>query len=119
MQRRLSEKYSNDKFDIVIDTYGIQELYEHCPGFLKEGGSFITVGIAFAEYSYGSLLVAVSRMMKNILWPRILGGTPRRYVQVASVANLEGLQKLKGMCEDGKLKVPVDSLWDFPDVFKV
>jgi hypothetical protein len=83
---------------------------------LKESGSYVTVGVAFEYYTYGSMLVAVSRMLRNVLWPRLLGGTPRRYVQVTSTCTFDGLQKLKELCEEGKLKVPIDSIWDFNDV---
>ncbi|EXJ54812.1 hypothetical protein A1O7_10153 [Cladophialophora yegresii CBS 114405] len=62
------------------------------------------------------MLLAVTRMLRNVLLPRLLGGTPRRYVQVASVCTLDGLQKLKELCEYGKLRVPIDSVWDFDDV---
>ncbi|KAJ9603162.1 hypothetical protein H2200_012457 [Cladophialophora chaetospira] len=74
----LAEKYSVSKFDVIIDAYGVQSLYESCTSFLKENGSYVTVGVAFNEYTYGSMLVAVTRMLKNILWPRLLGGAPRK-----------------------------------------
>jgi reticulon-4-interacting protein 1, mitochondrial len=115
----LAEKYSSDEFDIIIDAYGSQSLFDNCTSFLKENGPYVTVGIAFEEYTYGSMLVALSRMVKNLLWPRFLGGTPRKYIQVASVTTLSGLEKLRELCENGKLKVPVDSIWDFDDVPKV
>ncbi|ETI20087.1 hypothetical protein G647_08121 [Cladophialophora carrionii CBS 160.54] len=121
VHKLLAEKYAGDKFDTIIDAYGVQSLFDNCADFLKESGSYITVGIAFDHYTYTSMLLAVSRMLRNVLWPRLLGGTPRRYVQVASVCTLDGLQKLKDLCEDGKLRVPIDSIWDFdnvPDSYK-
>jgi reticulon-4-interacting protein 1, mitochondrial len=115
----LAEKYSGNKFDIVIDAFGAQPLFDNCSTFLAETGPYVTVGVAFDQYTYGSMLVAVSRMLKSILWPRFLGGTPRRYIQVASVCTEKGLSKLKRLCEDGSLRVPIDSLWSFDEVFKV
>ncbi|KIW62267.1 hypothetical protein PV04_10459 [Phialophora macrospora] len=116
VHKLLAEKYCGDKFDTIIDAYGVQSLFDNCAAFLKESGSYVTVGIAFEHYTYGSMLVAVSRMLRNVLWPRLLGGTPRRYVQVTSACTFDGLQKLKELCEEGKLKVPIDSIWDFNDV---
>ena len=115
----LTEKHSSDKFDVIIDAYGVQSLFDNCTSFLKENGSYITVGVAFDEYTYGSMMVAISRMMKNIMWPRILGGAPRQYVQVASACSLQGLERLKRLCEEGKLKVAIDSVWDFLEIAKV
>jgi len=115
----LAEKYSEQPFDVVIDAYGVQELYTNCAGFLKTDGLFVTVGIAFKEYSYGSLFVAVKDMLRNILVSAWGGRDRRRYVQVASTCNLEGLQRLKTMCEDQNMRVPIDSSWSFDDVLKV
>ncbi|KIX06484.1 uncharacterized protein Z518_04460 [Rhinocladiella mackenziei CBS 650.93] len=114
----LAEKYSNNKFDAVVDAYGVQELVDNCHRFLKEGGPFVTVGIAFKEYTYCSMLFAVSRMLKNVLVPRFLGGPPRKYVQVSSLVTPEGLERLKKFCDDGKMTVPIDSCWEFEDVYK-
>ena|ERR1700761_5203139 len=119
VHKLLTEKYSSDKFDTIIDTYGVQSLFDNCTGCLKESGLYVTVGIAFERYTYGSMLVAVIQMLKNLLWPRLLGGTPRKYVQVAAVCTLDGLEKLKELCKQGKMKVPIDSQWDFDDVPKV
>ncbi|EEB97294.1 hypothetical protein MPER_03423, partial [Moniliophthora perniciosa FA553] len=40
------------QFDTVIDCYGVQQLYANCDKFLKEGSSFVTVGVAFMEIAY-------------------------------------------------------------------
>jgi hypothetical protein len=58
-------------------------------------------------------------MLKNVLWPRLLGGIPRKYVQVASACTGTGLEKLRHLCEEGKLKVLIDSSWSFDEVLKV
>lgn len=94
-------------------------MVDHCASFLKESGPFVTVGIAFEAYTYGSMLVAVSRMLKNALWPRLLGGPSRKYIQVASFVDLEGLERLSKYGEAGKLRVPIDSVWGLDDVLKV
>lgn len=115
----LTDKYSDAKFDVIIDAYGSQPLFDNCTNLLKETGSYVTVGVAFEKYTYSSMLVSVTRMLKNVIWPRVLGGTPRTYVQVASVCTPSGLEKLKELCEKGHLKVPVDSCWEFDEVQEV
>jgi hypothetical protein len=102
-----------------MDAYGNQDLFTHCPGFLKEGGSFVTVGVAFSDYTYMSMLWAIACMMKNLTWPWVLGGIPRKYAQVAAVPILQGLEELKELCEKGELKVPVDSCWGLENALKV
>lgn len=119
MPEYLAERYSEQPFDMIIDAYGVQELYNNCASFLKADGSFVTVGIAFSEYSYSSMFFAVKDMLRNILVSAWGGNDRRRYVQVASTCNLEGLQRLKAMCEDQNMRVPIDSSWGFDDVLKV
>ncbi|KEF54332.1 uncharacterized protein A1O9_09498 [Exophiala aquamarina CBS 119918] len=115
----LTERHSKQPFDVIIDAYGVQELYTNCASFLKADGMFVTVGIAFLEYSYGSMFVAVKDMLRNILVSAWGGHDRRRYVQVSSTSSLEGLERLKAMCEDQNMRVPIDSSWAFDDVVKV
>lgn len=115
----LKAKYSEEPFDFVLDAYGVQDLYDHCADFLKPDGHFVTVGIAFAEYSYGSMAVAVKNMLWNVLCSAWGGSATRPYVQVASTCNLEGLERLRAMCEDRAMRVPLDSEWGFTQVLEV
>jgi len=87
VHRYLKERFEGEKFGAVIDAFGVQELFKNCAGFLVEGRPYVTVGPAFADYTYGSLLAAMRLMAKNMLWPRARGGVPRDYVQVTGVAN--------------------------------
>jgi hypothetical protein len=115
----LTERHSELPFDVIIDAYGVQELYMNCARFLKPDGLFVTVGIAFSDYTYASLFVAVKDMLRNIIFSAWGGHDWRRYVQVSATCSLEGLQRLKAMCEDLDLRVPIDSSWDFDDALKV
>jgi hypothetical protein len=115
----LADKFSDTRFSAIIDAYGIQELYTHCAEYLSPGKPFVTVGIAFKEYSISSMLKAASLMLRNILWPRLLGGVQRDYVNITGLVNLETIEKLGLLVEEGKLKVVVDSCWDMEDVLKV
>jgi NADPH:quinone reductase-like Zn-dependent oxidoreductase len=114
----LTANYSNPRFDIIIDAYGAQELYNHSPAYLKEGGPFVAVGVAF-KYTFSSMLYAALLMLKNNFWPRILGGVPRYYVGPTGIATLESMEKLKKLMEDGKLRAVIDSTWDMEDVQQV
>ncbi|KAK7025982.1 hypothetical protein VNI00_015812 [Paramarasmius palmivorus] len=106
-----TQKYA---FDRIIDCYGVQELYSNCDKYLKEGSAFVTVGIAFNEITYTSVLRASFDMIRNMIWPP----SRRKYVQVIGVANREALEKLGQMAEDGKLKVMIDTCWRMEEVFK-
>lgn len=57
--------------------------------------------------------------MSNLLWPIFLGGVDRSYVQVNGIANSKSMERLARMVEEGKLKVPIDSVWSFEDVLQV
>jgi NADPH-dependent curcumin reductase CurA len=42
------------------------------------------------------------------MWPRLLGGVRRGYIQVTAVSNLEAMEELARLVEEKKLKVEVD-----------
>lgn len=115
----LTTNHSNARFDNIIDAYGVQELYDHCPAYLKEGGIFSTVGVAFKEYGFSSVLYSSLLILKNLYWPRVLGGVPRDYVCAAGITTLESMKKLEKLMEKGKLRVVIDSTWDMEDVQQV
>lgn len=54
-----------------------------------------------------------------MLWPRILGGVPRPYVQAASAESLEGMQELAALVEQGRLKVHVSDEFEMEDALQV
>ncbi|CZT00213.1 related to zinc-binding oxidoreductase [Rhynchosporium agropyri] len=114
----LSAEFENDKFDVVMDAFGVQELFSNCEGFLKPGATFVSVGVALQTYSMGSILYSACQMAGNLLRPRILGGVNRQYLQVAATVTLNEMQRLADMARDGKLRVPIDSVWEIDDVLK-
>lgn len=115
----LAGTYVEDKFDVVIDAYGVQDFFAHSAGYLKPRKQFVTVGIAFAEYTTSSLLYAVGQMMKNALLPSWLGGVNRPYAQITGMATLEGLESLRDMVENGQLRGVVDGVWEMENVLEV
>ncbi|KAH7073463.1 chaperonin 10-like protein [Paraphoma chrysanthemicola] len=111
---RLVREYGDERFDVLIDAVGIQEVFNNCPGFLREGKPYVTVGPKLGEYTYSSMLSMIGTTAKNVLWPKILGGTPRPYVQVAATSTQVSMTELAEMVEKGVLKVHVGTLveWD-------
>jgi NADPH:quinone reductase-like Zn-dependent oxidoreductase len=116
----LARRYKDSKFDCVIDAFGIVDIWLHCPDYLTERGLFVNVGIAFQDYTLSRVLYATYLfMLKFPLLPTWLGGVPRRYVTVTGFVNQEGLEKLRALVEEGKLRVVIDSVWDMEDALKV
>jgi NADPH:quinone reductase-like Zn-dependent oxidoreductase len=117
----LAEEYANDKFDMVIDAVGIQDLYANSPSYLKAGKPYVSIGIQSKskKISWGALFGVVGQMLSNMMWPRFFGGTDRPYIQVTAMANLTDMERAATMIRDGKLKVLVDHVWEMKNVLKV
>jgi NADPH:quinone reductase-like Zn-dependent oxidoreductase len=104
------------EFDVVVDAFGLQELWINCPGFLKREGRWVTVGVAIGEYSVLAMLGAVGKMAGNALCPVWAGGVDRRYVQVTATANGKELRELGGMLGRGEVKGVVEGVWGMEDI---
>ncbi|KAF2466223.1 zinc alcohol dehydrogenase [Lindgomyces ingoldianus] len=111
----LAKSYSASRFNVVIDAAGVQDLFLNCPAFLAEGKPFVTVGPRLPGYTYLSMLRVIGTMAKNFLWPTILGGVPRSYVQVTATANLEAMEELAKMVERRELRIVVTSCAEMED----
>ncbi|MCJ1390363.1 hypothetical protein MMC18_003222 [Xylographa bjoerkii] len=110
----LGSEYSNRPFDAVLDTMGVQALFESSPKFLKPDGSFINIG----AYEGGPLFTAWC-WLKNICLPITLGGIPRRYIMFSTIPNGEDTKQLAKLVEDDKLNVVIDSVYKMEDVLDV
>jgi NADPH:quinone reductase-like Zn-dependent oxidoreductase len=106
----LKERYGKSRFDVVVDAVGIQDVFDHCAEFLKEGGTYVTVGPRARSLTVLGMLETIRLMAANMLWPKILGGVPRKYAQVTAVSTDESLEKLRVMVEQGSLRVHVGCL---------
>lgn len=103
----LHKTFTTNQFDLVLDASGIQTLYHSSPTYLKPTGTYVSVGPRAHSYTYLSTLGTIGSMASNFLWPRVLGGTPRKYVQVAAVSSAESLEELKGLVGSGRVRVHV------------
>lgn len=115
----LNKTFAGARFDAVVDAVGVQDIFNNSPTFLKEGRPYVTVGPKASSYTYVGMLGTIGTMAKNMLWPKWLGGTPRRYVQVAAASNPETLRELARMVTEEGLRTNVGSLIHIEDVHKV
>jgi NADPH:quinone reductase-like Zn-dependent oxidoreductase len=44
VQKYLAKTFGGERIDAVIDAVGIQEIFDACPAFIKEGKPYVTVG---------------------------------------------------------------------------
>lgn len=58
-------------------------------------------------------------MVMNSLTSFLPGAGQRKYLQVNAAVNLEAMEKLWAVVEQGKLRVPIDSCWEMEDALKV
>ncbi|KAK9365693.1 hypothetical protein V1509DRAFT_599067 [Lipomyces kononenkoae] len=107
----------DDKFDIVIDSFGSQELWRACPSFLKPGADhpYVTVGPALQSYSVGSMLAVIGQMLSNSLAPRWAGGVNRAYSQIASFVTVDKLERLRELAEEKRLVAHTGGVWEMED----
>ena len=115
----LATQYSKKPFSTIIDAYGVQDVFTHCASYLSPNGSFVSVGVAFATYTYSSMLYASYLMLSNSLWPRFLRGVNRPYICVQGFVTLPRLEKLADLVEKKELDVVLDSEWKMEDALKV
>ena len=116
----LARTYGNHKFDAIIDTVGVQYLYTHCPAYLKEGKTYLNMGVLpYTGSGLWGVASGISSFVSNYLWPRILGGTPRQYRILGTEPVLGMLERVKKLVESGAVKGIVDSVWDMEDALEV
>ncbi|KAL1639552.1 hypothetical protein SLS58_007856 [Diplodia intermedia] len=114
----LAEEYGGGgdegKFDAVLDCVGVQVLFERSPEYLKEAGVFVSVGAM-----EGILTTLFWNVPVNYWWPKVLGGTPRKFIFQQTPITPERREELVKLVQEGKLKRVVDSVFDMEDVLGV
>ena len=106
----LTTTYGNSPFDFVMDCVGSQDLYARSPGYLKADGALLNIG-----GMQGSAVKIMRNILSNILLPTWLGGVPRRYMFFSSPPLRDDAVYLCQLLGEGKLKVPVDSVFEMED----
>jgi NADPH:quinone reductase-like Zn-dependent oxidoreductase len=115
----VAKTYASTRFDAVIDTVGIQELYTASPAFLKPSGLYLNVGGQTVPKRLGSFLGMMWVMLMNYMYPSFLPkGVPRRYAFLSGRATREDHAEVKRLVEEGKLVVPLDSVWEMGEALK-
>ncbi|KAJ6006020.1 hypothetical protein N7451_003964 [Penicillium sp. IBT 35674x] len=114
----LAKEHAETRFDAIVDTVGIQELYTNSPRYLREGGRFINIGAMQAQSANGSLWAFAWAMIMNLALPSWLGGTPRRYQMVMGTPGVDVMARVKQLAEDGVLVPIIDSTWEMEDALK-
>jgi len=111
----LTQNYSNDRFDMILDAHGNWDLYHASPHFMKKDGDFSAV--AFEEPSKGgrSALSGFSCLLSALFLPTWLGGTPRRLTMSVTKVVPEDLHAIGGMIERKEMVPILDSVWKFND----
>lgn len=109
----LARTYAAQPFEYIFDTIGTQALFAHCPPYLMPDGLLVNVG------NFEGPGITIWRMMLNTYLPRLLGGVPRRYAMISTTPNGEKAAGLARMVEEGRLRVPVDEVFEFEDALKV
>jgi NADPH:quinone reductase-like Zn-dependent oxidoreductase len=111
----------DEKFDIVIDSHGSQDLWNACPSFLKPGSDhpYVTVGPALESYTVGGMLAVIWKMLGNSLTPSWAGGVNRVYNQISSIATVDKLERLRELAEEKKLVTHVGGVWEMEDALEV
>lgn len=112
----LASNYGLDHrpFDVILDAFGSQSLFENSPKYLKPKGTYVNVGTL-----EGGHALALWRWLKNSTWPSFLGGVLRRFVMFGAQISGESSRKLGKTAEEGKLRVVVDNVYKMEDALKV
>ena len=113
LPRYLAAVVTSNPFDAILDCVGAQDLFKASPSFLKARGKYINVG------SMGGLLKVFYQRVNNEFRPTWLGGTPRKWMFLASAPSSKTLEQLRQHAEEGNLKCLVDSTHKMEDALEV
>ena len=119
LETRLASLYCNSRFSAIIDAHGSPNLYTCSAEYLRPRKPFVSVGVAFEDYTYFSMFRAVYLMLKHSWWSQTVGAVSRAYIGVTGVTSLALMERLGELVEQKRLKVVVDSCWELNDVLKV
>jgi NADPH:quinone reductase-like Zn-dependent oxidoreductase len=107
-------------FDAIVDCHGSQELWHEVEKLLKVGSNrhYATVGPKFPSMSYVGMATILWQMLANMATPAWAGGVARSYKQAASFINVEKLERVRALAEQGIIRPHVGSKFAFKDTSK-
>lgn len=114
LHEHLAKQYGENKFDIVVDMVGAQELYINSLVFLKEGCVYVNIG----DYTNG-LWTTLLNWFLNTYWPELLGGTPRKFIMFGPWGATKLVDQLTTLMADGKIKPVIEKSVSFDQVLEV
>ncbi|KAM0283703.1 hypothetical protein ACHAO9_009631 [Fusarium lateritium] len=118
LTQHLTEKFSSEPFNTIIDTLGNQALYVASPTYLVPDGNYSSVGIKPPTFFVPDFLRAVLQMKLNDWWPVSpwLGGVGRKWNGTSMMnPTLQDRQAVADMLGRGDIKLVRDSVWAFAD----
>jgi NADPH:quinone reductase-like Zn-dependent oxidoreductase len=105
----LISAYASRPFDVIFDTAGSDEIWDHCASYLKKDGIFVSI--------VGGAYQGIVPVVRNQLWPTILGGVPRKFRLIGLFPNGKMQQDAVDLVNEGAIKeVPIDSEWAMEEV---
>lgn len=108
----LETEYREKPFDVIVDCVGNQFLYDMCETYLKPSGVFINI--------VGGDTEGVVPWVKGTIWPKFLGGTPRKYRILALLPSGNLQREVVQWVDEGHLReVAVDSEYTMDQVVEV
>ena len=114
MWEYLESEYKSRPFDAILDLTGTQPLYKYSPTYLKEQGHFVNIG-AMVD---GPFITAVNAL-KNMFWPHLLGGVPRKYFLYSTTLNPGAVQETADLLSQKKISVEVERVYAMEDALDV
>lgn len=111
----LTETFGKAPFDAILDTIGSQELFIKSPGYLKSDGIVVNVGEGNREAGQLSFIL---QALRNTHQPSFLGGVPRKYITFSAPLTGANAERLASLAEEGKMRVFIDSSFNFKDALK-
>ncbi|KAK3358938.1 hypothetical protein B0T25DRAFT_531542 [Lasiosphaeria hispida] len=115
----LARRYGETPFDVIIDGWGNQTLFNHCAGFLKPEGVYNTASIHYSGFTGWPVIVAALKLIWNVIRPKSawLGGTGRSWMTATMLdPGVEFMDQVVALFAEGKIRVVVDSEWSFEQV---
>ena len=111
----------HETFDAIFDIVGEPGLWENSPKYLVSDGWFIALGqmAMTGAPSWWGLLSWLIPAKLGTLRPVMLGGVPRKYRMYQGQINEKDMERVMELVKDGKVTVPVDSVWKMDDAKQV